>query len=89
MREFFFSFKISNCIEIKLISDFAIRFAPRTVDATINSQWFYNFVSDLWSDWLPSAATSTLRVGGYYSFVLRPGLRIIVLNNNHCFPLNM
>lgn len=65
-----------------------ISFAPRTVDSTVNSQWLYNFVADLWSDWLPADALSTLRVGGYYTFVFRPGFRIIVLNNNHCFVYN-
>lgn len=64
-------------------------FAPQTVDdASINSRWLYNFVADLWSDWLPLSALATLRVGGYYSFVFRPGFRIIVLNNNHCFYTN-
>lgn len=67
---------------------FTARFAPRTVDSAINSQWLYSFVADLWSDWLPAEALTTLRIGGYYSFVFRPGFRIIVLNNNHCFVFN-
>lgn len=83
-----FSLLLFCCNQINKPSNFNARFAPRTVDSTINSQWLYNFIADLWSDWLPAEALSTLRVGGYYSFVFRPGLRVIVLNNNHCFVFN-
>lgn len=88
MREETFFLLLFCCNQINKPSNSNARFAPRTVDSTINSQWLYNFIADSWSDWLPAEALSTLRVGGYYSFVFRPGLRVIVLNNNHCFVFN-
>lgn len=66
------------------------RFAPITVtDESINSQWLYDFVADEWSNWLPQSALDTLRKGGYYTFIIKPRLRAVVLNNNLCFTLNM
>lgn len=66
-----------------------IRFAPIMTGDDLNSKWLYEIAADLWSDWLPQSALVTLRHGGYYTFVWRPGFRIIVLNNNLCFVHNM
>lgn len=59
------------------------------VNQSVSSQWLFEYVADLWSDWLPPASVKSLRENGYYSFVHRPGFRIIVLNNNLCFSFNM
>lgn len=65
-------------------------FAPNAVtDASINSKWLYNFVADEWSNWLPQSALDTLRNGGYYTFIIKPRLRVVALNNNLCFTFNM
>lgn len=68
---------------------FFIRFAPNSTDIQVNSKWLYEFAANLWSEWLPQSALTTLRSGGYYSFAFRSRLRIIVLNNNICFTHNM
>lgn len=37
---------------------------------------------------LPPDAIETVKTGGYYTTVMRPGLRLIALNNNVCFTFN-
>lgn len=67
-----------------------IRFAPTSVtDETVSVQWLYNFLADQWQIWLPESALETLRKGGYYTLLLRPGLRIIALNSNICYTGNL
>lgn len=39
-------------------------------------------MSSAWSNWLPSSAIQTVREDGRYTFLLAPGFRIIVINNN-------
>lgn len=69
---------------------FSVSFAPHAVtDATINSKWLYEYVAAEWSTWLPQSALDTLRIGGYYTFVIKPHLRVVALNNNLCFTFNM
>ncbi|GAB0097653.1 Sphingomyelin phosphodiesterase [Sergentomyia squamirostris] len=64
-------------------------FAPSTItNQALSSSWLYNFLADEWSSWLPAAALSTVRQGGYYTVLVRPGLRIVALNNNECYTFN-
>jgi sphingomyelin phosphodiesterase len=42
----------------------------------------------LWSTWLPENTSDTIIQGGYYTTLIRPGLRLIALNNNYCFIYN-
>ena len=49
---------------------------------------FYNDIDTLWSRWLPGNVSRTLRKGGFYSTLVRRGLRIISLNMNACNDLN-
>lgn len=44
--------------------------------------WLLSNVSLWWSQWLPPDAMSTFMIGGYYSLVVQPGLRVIALNTN-------
>lgn len=37
-------------------------------------------MADLWSDWLPEDCLNTIRQGGYYTTLLRPGHRIVSIN---------
>lgn len=41
-----------------------------------------------WRHWLPKSTELTIKRGGYYSYLVRPGLRVIVLNNNVCYNTN-
>lgn len=44
------------------------------------------FVStaEQWATWLPPSALATVRVAGYYTVLLQPGLRLISLSNSDC-----
>ncbi|KAI7799521.1 acid sphingomyelinase-like phosphodiesterase 3a precursor [Triplophysa rosa] len=42
----------------------------------------YDAVAKLWSPWLSPAAVPTLQRGGFYSHVIKPGLRLVSLNTN-------
>lgn len=65
-------------------------FAPSSVaDERVSSKWLYEFIASEWSQWLPETAMATLRKGGYYTLLVRKGLRVIALNNNHCFTFNV
>jgi len=60
-------------------------FAPPNVNnAALRSQWLYDFSADQWSSWLPAASLQTVRVAGYYTVLLEPGLRLVAINNNDC-----
>uniref|UniRef100_A0A182P3A7 Sphingomyelin phosphodiesterase n=1 Tax=Anopheles epiroticus TaxID=199890 RepID=A0A182P3A7_9DIPT len=53
-----------------------------------STNWLYHLSADLWSQWLPRAAEQTIRLGGYYTALVRPGFRVIALNNNDCYTFN-
>lgn len=64
-------------------------FAPLDVKETsLSVKWLYDHVAELWSDMLSPDALETVKSGGYYTTSVRPGLRIIALNNNVCFTFN-
>lgn len=94
---FLFIIYFSICSVVEKFSISIIRFAPNInttapttpTNESINSKWLYEFVADLWSNLLPQSALTTLRESGYYAYIQRSGLRIIVLNNNLCFCHNM
>lgn len=68
----------------------ATRFAPPSVtDETVSIHWLYNFMADQLQIWLPDTALETLRKNGYYTVLIRPGLRIIALNSNVCYTGNL
>jgi sphingomyelin phosphodiesterase len=47
-------------------------------------------LSDIWTknDWLPASTENTVKFGGFYTTLVRPGFRIITLNNNLCYGHN-
>lgn len=63
-------------------------FAPLTVPQEFSTQWLYTYVAKEWSKWLPESALTTVRQGGYYTVLVRPGFRIITINNNDCYTYN-
>lgn len=64
-------------------------FTPKDVhDTSLSIQWLYDHVAELWSEFLPQNAIETVRTGGYYTTLIRPGLRLIALNNNVCLTFN-
>lgn len=63
-------------------------FAPSSVALRFSPQWLYDYFADEWKTWLPESALETVRLGGYYTVLVRPGLRIITINNNECQTMN-
>lgn len=67
----------------------SIRFAPPEItDVDFNTAWLYNEADAQWSRWLPAEVSSTIRYGGYYTTLARPGLRIVSMNMNYCYTYN-
>jgi sphingomyelin phosphodiesterase len=51
---------------------------------------FTVFMAGLWNYWvaLPEDALETIRAGGYYSVLIRPGLRLLSINTDFGYQLN-
>nr|CAD7195607.1 unnamed protein product [Timema douglasi] len=65
-------------------------YAPLDVDnANISSKWLFELVADIWPDYLTQENRKTILNGGFYTVKLRDGFRVIVLNNNVCYNLNI
>lgn len=63
-------------------------FAPKDVPEKFSTQWLYDFIAQEWAQWLPESALETVRIGGYYSVLIRPGLRLLATNLNECSVYN-
>lgn len=63
-------------------------FAPKQVPEEHRTQWLYDLMAKEWAKWLPKEALKTVRLGGYYTVLVKPGFRIIALNNNECYIYN-
>lgn len=59
-------------------------FAPRTANASVSTQWLYDYLAQTYAQWLPDSAIQTVKLGGYYTVLVNADFRIIVLNNNLC-----
>jgi sphingomyelin phosphodiesterase len=63
--------------------------APTNItDPDLSIQWLYDHFADSLVHWLPNSALETIRNGGYYTVLVKPGFRIAVLNNNDCYTFN-
>lgn len=63
-------------------------FSPGSVPDQFNTKWLYDYIATEWSKWLPADALETVRLGGYYTVLVRSGFRIITINNNDCYTYN-
>ena len=55
------------------------------MDSPVSGAWLYNGVADLsWAQHINSEDLQTFRRNGFYSTLVRPGLRIISINTNFC-----
>lgn len=67
------------------------RFAPSTIgNPAWSTHWLYDLLATTWQNhgWINAAAANTVRAGGYYTQLIRPGFRLVVLNNNDCYIYN-
>uniref|UniRef100_A0A336LTD4 Sphingomyelin phosphodiesterase n=1 Tax=Culicoides sonorensis TaxID=179676 RepID=A0A336LTD4_CULSO len=61
-------------------------YAPSFItEAELSTQWLYDYTADAWFTWLPSESLETVKKGGYYTTLIAPNYRLIVLNNNECY----
>jgi len=61
---------------------------PEVLDEQFSTSWLYEEVDRLWADWLPAEVSSTIRHGGYYTTLIKPGLRMVSMNTNYCYTFN-
>ncbi|XP_038220094.1 sphingomyelin phosphodiesterase-like [Zerene cesonia] len=65
------------------------QFAPeRITDKNMNTTWLYEGLAKKWEMYLTEEAKETMRRRGEYSMVVRPGLRVISINNNVAYKYN-
>ncbi|XP_059484531.1 sphingomyelin phosphodiesterase-like [Neocloeon triangulifer] len=57
------------------------------VPASISTGWLYSIAEYIWSAWIPNARETILK-GGFYSYQVNPGLKVIGLNNIFCYNYN-
>ncbi|XP_015280491.1 PREDICTED: sphingomyelin phosphodiesterase [Gekko japonicus] len=63
-------------------------FPPPHLPGNHSSAWLYDAMAQAWRQWLPPEALETLRVGGFYTLRVWPGLRLVSLNMNFCSETN-
>lgn len=63
-------------------------YAPRSVEEELSTQWLYNVSYIHWRDVIKEDISSSVLMGGFYTTLAKPGLRIISLNNNICYIYN-
>ncbi|XP_077197155.1 sphingomyelin phosphodiesterase [Paroedura picta] len=63
-------------------------FPPPHVPGNQSSAWLYDAMAQAWHQWLPPQALASLRVGGFYTLRIWPGLRLASLNMNFCSETN-
>uniref|UniRef100_UPI00359018B4 sphingomyelin phosphodiesterase isoform X2 n=1 Tax=Myxine glutinosa TaxID=7769 RepID=UPI00359018B4 len=59
-------------------------FPPPFITGNLSSSWLYEEMASNWSRWLPNDALHTIRIGGFYTARVKPGLRVVSLNMNFC-----
>ncbi|XP_002119636.3 sphingomyelin phosphodiesterase [Ciona intestinalis] len=59
-------------------------FPPNYVKGANNISWLYDALAKAWSPWLPQDAITTVRESGFYTTIVKPGLRLVSMNMNYC-----
>ncbi|XP_053699314.1 sphingomyelin phosphodiesterase-like [Sabethes cyaneus] len=64
-------------------------FAPTAANRPdLAMDWLYSYLADVWGNWLPRSTRNTIQQGGFYTALVRPGFRIVALNNQDCYTFN-
>lgn len=64
-------------------------FPPPFETGNRSISWLYNALFLNWMNWLPNSTASDITRGGFYTFLVRPGFRIVSLNTNYCHTGNL
>ncbi|XP_067935933.1 sphingomyelin phosphodiesterase-like [Watersipora subatra] len=59
-------------------------YPPPYVTGNQSESWLYDTLAQTWSHWLPASTMETIKYGGFYTVLVKPGFRIISLNTNFC-----
>ncbi|XP_063704801.1 sphingomyelin phosphodiesterase-like [Culicoides brevitarsis] len=64
-------------------------FSPEEITKeSLSMNYLYEYIAKAWRQFLPQSTELTLKRGGYYTTLVRPGFRVIGLNNNVCYNVN-
>merc|ERR1719285_46947 len=70
---------------------FPVNSFPTATDrnSVVSGDWLYGSLANMsWAENIDQAARDTFSQNGFYSTLVRPGLRIIGINNNFCVGMN-
>ena len=59
-------------------------FPPDYVKGYNGESWLYGWLGNVWAPWLNEDALASVKKSGYYTALIKPGLRIVSLNMNYC-----
>lgn len=68
------------------------RFSSQNItqaDTDVSTQWLLDLAAKEWLRWLPKETEATIKYGGYYNVLVKPGFRVIGLNSNYCYIANL
>ncbi|XP_023936215.2 sphingomyelin phosphodiesterase 1-like [Bicyclus anynana] len=65
------------------------QFAPTSITGKgLNTTWLYKSLATKWRYYLSKEASGSMKCRGGFSMLIRPGLRVISINNNVAYKLN-
>ncbi|ELU17764.1 hypothetical protein CAPTEDRAFT_96075 [Capitella teleta] len=59
-------------------------FPPPFIRGNRSVTWLYEELVHAWGPWLPNSTYFDISRGGFYTTLIKPGLRIISVNMNYC-----
>jgi sphingomyelin phosphodiesterase len=62
---------------------------PENIPEEINTRWIYNVTWNSWFQWIPPSQKRNFFTGGYYALEKSKEFKILVLNTNLCYGLNL
>ncbi|XP_071056721.1 sphingomyelin phosphodiesterase-like isoform X3 [Onthophagus taurus] len=61
---------------------------PEIEEEEFSTAWLFDLAADLWGSILGEGTAETIRRGGFYTVLIRPGFRLIALNSNVGYTFN-
>lgn len=58
------------------------------IEGEFDISWLYDEIVTLWQTWLPEEVAASIAYSGFYSTLIKPGLRILSINSNYCYGFN-
>ena len=55
----------------------------------LGTDWVYEDTAKAWEGWIPKEGLPTFLRAGYFDVQVAPNLRVVVLNTNLCYTLNL